>query len=386
MDLKFDFSTSSRIIFGSGESKNIGRYISTFGKKAFIVKGGSSNYGYGFFKLIDSCCEKTTYFSVKNEPNTELINSAVQLARSNHCDFVIGFGGGSVIDTGKAVAALLSNEGDLLDYLEVVGKGLPLRNLAKPYIAIPTTAGTGSEVTRNAVIDVPEKKVKVSMRNAYMLPAIALIDPELTLNLPPEITASTGMDAFVQVVEPYICNSPNVMVDMFCRDAIPRAAKYLPKAFLNGSDLEARQNMSWVSLMGGLSLANGKLGAVHGFAGPMGGMFHAPHGALCAALLPAVFEINYKSIIRNNSSNPLIKRFDEIAMWITGSPKATVYDAISKLIELSHYFKLKTLCELGITKEDFPEIVEKAKNASSMKGNPVALEDAELRDILEKAF
>jgi len=384
--MKIDFSTSSRIIFGSGEFRKIPDLIKGWGHRAFVIRGNNPTYGKEFFDIIGFLDLEVTYFKVDKEPDIEMLCSAVKLARDNNCEFVVGFGGGSVIDTGKAVAALLNNDGDLMDYLEVVGKGLPQKNVSKPYLAIPSTAGTGSEVTRNAVIDVPEKKVKVSMRNAYMLPKIALVDPELTLDLPQNITATTGMDAFVQVIEPYVCNSPNPMVDMFCRDAIPRAAANLLIAFQEGSNIKARENMAWVSLMGGLSLANAKLGAVHGFAGPIGGMFHAPHGAICACLLPAVMRVNIENLKKNDSENLSLKRYSEIASWLANDLKAEVDDSIHFFETLCKNLKIPRLRDIGITKNDFPSIVEKSRNSSSMKGNPVLLPDEELTRILDLSF
>jgi alcohol dehydrogenase class IV len=384
--MKIDFSTSSRIVFGVGEFRKIPEYIKNFGSRVFIIRGNDQFYGKDFFQLVESLNLEITFFIVNREPDINLIVSAVKLARENNCEFVIGFGGGSVLDTGKAVAALLNNEGDLMDYLEVVGKGLPLKNPSKPYIAIPSTAGTGSEVTRNAVIDVPEKNVKVSMRNAFMLPAISLVDPELTLDLPPQITATTGMDAFVQVIEPYVCNSPNPMVDMFCRDAIPRVPKNLSIAYRDGSNLEARENMSWVSLLGGLSLANAKLGAVHGFSGPIGGMFHVPHGAICACLLPAVMRINVEALIKNDAGISVLKRYQEISTWITGDVNAHIEDGVLYIEELCKNLKIPRLNEMGIIEADFSRIVEKSKNSSSMKGNPVQLSEDELTLILEKSY
>jgi alcohol dehydrogenase class IV len=384
--MKIDFSTSNRIIFGCGEYKKISDLIKDWGRQAFVIRGNSQSYGKEFFEILESQDLEITYFNVNKEPDISTLNSAVQLAREKKCEFVIGFGGGSVIDTGKAVAALLNNDGDLMDYLEVVGKGLPQKNISKPYLAIPSTAGTGSEVTRNAVIDVPEKKVKVSMRNAYMLPKIALVDPELTLDLPRNITATTGMDAFVQVIEPYVCNLPNPMVDMFCRDAIPRAAANLILAFNDGSNIEARENMAWVSLMGGLSLANAKLGAVHGFAGPMGGMFHAPHGAICASLLSSVMQVNIENLQKNDPESTSLKRYREIAVWLTGKLDAEVIDGVQFIDELCKDLKIPKLYDIGITKSDFPVIVEKSKNSSSMKGNPVQLPDEELTRILELSY
>jgi alcohol dehydrogenase class IV len=384
--MKIDFSTSNRIIFGAGESRKISDYISGLEKKVFLVRGNNPFYGIEFFKNIEKLNLEITVFAVQEEPDIDLLDKAVSLARKNHCEFVIGFGGGSVIDTGKVVASLLNNEGNLMDYLELVGKGMPQKNPSKPYIAIPTTAGTGSEVTRNAVVNVPEKNVKVSMRNPYMIPAIALVDPELTLDLPAQITATTGMDAFIQVIEPYVCNSPNPMVDMFCRDAIPRASANLVKAYQDGFNLEARENMSWVSLLGGLSLANAKLGAVHGIAGPIGGMFHAHHGAVCACLLTAVIRVNIERLMKIGADNPSLLRYQEISTWVTDDPSAKITDCIDYFEDLSIKIKIPRLNEIGIEKQDFPQIVEKAKNSSSMKGNPVQLADEDLIHILNLAY
>lgn len=384
--MKIDFSTSNRIIFGNGEFRKLAELIKDWGSRVFVIRGNNPTYGKEFFEIIEGLKLDITYFIVNKEPDINMINSAVKEARKNKCEFVIGFGGGSVIDTGKAVAALLNNDGNLMDYLEVVGKGLPQKNPSKPYLAIPSTAGTGSEVTRNAVIDIPDHNVKVSMRNAFMLPKIALVDPELTLDLPPQITATTGMDAFVQVIEPYICNSPNSMVDMFCRDAIPRASANLLSAYRDGSNLVARENMAWVSLMGGLSLANAKLGAVHGFAGPIGGMFHAPHGAICASLIPAVMQVNIENLKKNNAESISLRRYREIAIWVTGDLKADVDEGAVFVGNLCKNLNIPRLHEIGISKDDFPAIVEKSKNSSSMKGNPIQLPDEELTRILELSY
>lgn len=384
--MKIDFSTANRIIFGKGEFRKIPDLIKGWGSRAFVIRGNDPSYGKELFDVIENLNLEIDFFVVSKEPDVDMLFKAVQLARKSQSDFVIGFGGGSVIDTGKAVAALLNNEGDLMDYLEVVGKGLPLTNPSKPYIAIPSTAGTGSEVTKNAVIDVPDQNVKVSMRNAFMLPKIALVDPELTLDLPPQITASTGMDAFVQVIEPYVCNTPNPMVDMFCRDAIPRASRHLLSAYEDGSNIAARENMAWVSLMGGLSLANAKLGAVHGFAGPIGGMFHAPHGSICACLLPAVMRVNIENLEKREPQSDYLKRYRKISCWITGDIDSDINAGTHFIAELCKKIKIPRLHDMGILENDFPRIVEKSKNSSSMKGNPIQLSDEELTRVLALSY
>src|SRR5579871_2640819 len=225
-------------------------------------------------------------FLVTGEPTVGLIRQGAAFARERGCDSVVALGGGSAIDAGKAIAALLTNPGDPLDYLEVIGGGQPLAQTPAPFIAVPTTAGTGSEVTRNAVLGSPEHGVKASLRSPLMLPCIALVDPELTYGLPPAVTASTGLDALTQLIEPYVSVRANPIVDAICVDGIQRVAHSLRRAYHDGTDRDARRDMSLASLFGGLALANAGLGVVHGFASPLGGSWKAPHGALCAAILP----------------------------------------------------------------------------------------------------
>lgn len=382
----FDFATANRIIFGKGKLELLSDIIQGLGRHVFVVKGKSFPDPKRLYKILETSGIERTEYIVSTEPNLEMLIEAVSIARQAKCDFVIGFGGGAPIDAGKAIAALLNNKGDILNYLEVVGKGMPLGNPSKPYIAIPTTSGTGSEVTRNAVISILDKQVKVSMRDAYLLPTIALIDPELTVSVPPHITASTGMDAFTQVIEPYLTKNTNPLVDMFCREAIPRAAKSLYKAYENGGDMNARVDMSFVSLLGGLSLANAKLGAVHGFAGPIGGMFHAPHGVICAALLPAVMVVNAESIENAENSEQKMERFKDIARWVTGDSSVSIHDGVGWIAGLAARMKIPGLAKLGISPNDFPTIIEKSRRSSSMKGNPVLLTENQMHRILEMSL
>ncbi len=254
------------------------------------------------------------------------IDRARIAARQSRCDLVIGFGGGSAIDTGKAVAAMLTNPGEILDYLEVVGRNQVIKVPPLPYIAIPTTAGTGSEVTRNAVITEPVKQVKVSLRSPLLLPRLAVVDPQLTLSLPPAVTASTGMDALAQVIEPFVSKRANAFVDLFCRAGIKSAAGSLLRAYQTGEDEEAREGMAFTSLMGGLALANAGLGAVHGFAGPVGGLYGAPHGVVCACLLSPVIQVNVRALVAREPDHIALKKYQEIAQLVTGKENATVAD------------------------------------------------------------
>jgi alcohol dehydrogenase class IV len=285
-----------------------------------------------------------------------------------------------MIDTGKAVAALLTNGGDPLDYVEVIGKGQPLTKASAPYMAIPTTAGTGAEVTRNAVLGSPEQRVKVSLRSAFMLPRLALVDPELTYDLPAQLTATTGMDALTQLIEAFVSVKANPLTDAICREGMMRAARSLRRAYEHGDDVPARQDMCVASLFGGMALANAGLGAVHGLAGPLGGMFDAPHGALCAALLPHVMEVN-RGMIRGpagrgavSAPTEIVKRFEEVAK------------TVGDLGELVRALKIPPLRQYGVKRGDFAAIIERSKSSSSMKGNPLPLRDEELREILERAL
>jgi alcohol dehydrogenase class IV len=308
------------------------------------------------------------------------------LALENACDFVIGFGGGSVLDTGKAIAALLANGGDPLDYLEVIGRGQPLTKPSAPYIAIPTTAGTGAEVTRNAVLASPEHRVKASLRSPYMLPDVALVDPELTYSLPRDVTAYTGLDALTQLIEPYVSIKANPMTDALCCDGIHRVSRSLQTACEVGDDPVARQDMALASLFGGLALANAALGAVHGFAGPLGGMFPAPHGAVCAALLPHVMAANIQTLQIEDPTGEALWRYGEVARMLTGDATATVHDGVDWVLWLCDTLHVPPLSSYGLTKADFDDLIEKAGAASSMKGNPIKLSPDRLYTILKRAL
>jgi alcohol dehydrogenase class IV len=383
--MRFEFATSTRVLFGDGTLKEAAPAARSFGQRALLVTWKNTDCTALLLDMLASEGINTTLFSVDGEPTIEMVLAGLEIARENGCDLVIGLGGGSALDCGKAIAALLPNPGDIYDYLEVVGKGQPLKDPSAPYIAIPTTAGTGSEVTRNAVLGVKEYKVKVSLRGPSMLPRLAIVDPQLTYSLPPEVTASTGLDALTQVIEPFLSNASNPLTDAICREGIQRVARSLYTAYRQGDNPQARENMSLASLFGGMALANAKLGAVHGFAGPIGGMFPAPHGATCARLLPLVMQANLKALRQHAPQSITLARFDEVAQILTGSPKASSEDGIYWLHEFCEKVNIPPLSKYGISTADFSIIVAQARKASSMKGNPVELTDEELTEILEKA-
>jgi alcohol dehydrogenase class IV len=383
--MRFEFTTSDRIIFGRGTISKIGAHAAKMGSRAFVVTGVMEACAtYLLPRLSDNGIE-SKIFTIDEEPNISIIQQGVNLSRESECDMIVGFGGGSAIDAGKAIAALMTNEGDLLDYLEVIGHGHPIGKSPLPYIAIPTTAGTGAEVTRNAVIGSPDHKVKVSLRSMMMYPKLAVIDPELTYSLPPKVTASTGMDALTQVLEPYVSSEANPLTDAICKQGMCYASHSLIRAYQDGQDQEAREMMSLVSLFGGLSLANAKLGAVHGFAGPIGGMYDAPHGAICASLLPPVMAANIKTIKARQPDHHILQRFYDVARLLTGDENAKAEDGVAWVHELRKELRIPPLSFYGVKQNDFTHIIDQTIRSSSIKGNPIELTPDELFEILDEA-
>ncbi len=384
--MKSEFATAGRIVFGTGSVRDAGALAREFGTRALLVTGRNSSRAQLLISALEAHNISAVPFSVPGEPEVKTVETGTALGRQERCELVISCGGGSAIDAGKAIAALLTNEGSLLDYLEVIGRGRALANPGAPFIAVPTTAGTGSEVTRNAVLAAPEQKVKVSLRSTWMLPRVALVDPELSYGLPPNVTAATGLDALTQLIEPYVSSRANPLTDPFCENGIHRAARSLRAAFRDGQNKPAREDMSVASLFGGLALANAGLGAVHGFAGPIGGMFDAPHGAVCAALLPQVMEMNLRALRHRQPHSDSLRRFQNVARWLTGQPDAIAEEAVDWVRRLIEELSIPKLGSYGLTHEHLNEVVEKAAKASSMKSNPIVLSKEELGEILQASI
>lgn len=385
MGINFQFATSTQIIFENGSFKKVTGLIKNLGSKVLIVSGKNHKLSNQLSEGLKNLEIEFEKFSINSEPTTLDIEKGTALAKKTGCNVITGVGGGSVIDSAKAIAALATNTGELADYLEVIGKGKKLEKAPLPFVAIPTTAGTGAEVTKNAVIKSTEHNVKVSLRSDLMFPAIAIIDPELTITMPPKITASTGVDALTHLLETFVSCQSNQFIDIICREGMKRIAIYLEPAYLNGSDLEARENMALASMLGGMALANVKLGAVHGFAGPLGGMSPIPHGAVCACLLPAVMEVNIAVLKEKKLENQLLK-FNEIARILTQNKNSVAEDGVIWVKEMVKKLKIPSLSDFNLTSGSFPELVEKASNSSSMKGNPVELENKQLFEILNKSM
>jgi len=384
--MRFEFATATRVLFGPGTLREVAPLAAAFGRRALVVTGRDVRRAARLLEQLNRHDVAALTFTVTDEPTTAIPFAGVQRAQAAACDLVIGFGGGSALDAGKTIAALLTNGGELLDYLEVIGRGQPLTQPSAPFIAIPTTAGTGSEVTRNAVFASPEHRVKVSLRSPRMLPRLAVVDPELTYSLPPEVTATTGLDALTQLVEPFVSSSANPVTDAICREGMRRAARALRRAYDNGQDAAAREDMSLASLFGGMALTSAKLGAVHGLAGSLGGQFPAPHGAVCGRLLPIVMAINVRALQARAPNSPALARYDEVAQILTGRAGATAADGVTWVRDLCAATAVPPLSRFGLTEAGFPGVVAQAQLASSMKGNPIPLTDQEVTNILQQAI
>jgi alcohol dehydrogenase class IV len=384
--LAFELAAPARIVFGAGTVREVGGIAGGLGRQALLVGGKSRRQEAAVTQPLAAAGVRWTAFSVDGEPTVDLARAGAAAARAAGCDLVIGFGGGSALDAAKAIAALAANGGDPLDYLEVVGRGQPLTRPSLPLIAIPTTAGTGSEVTRNAVLASPEHGLKASLRSPLMLPRVAIVDPDLLAGLPPAVLAASGLDALSQLIEPFLSLRANPFTDGLAREGIRRSASALPRAYDAAQAGLAvapgeRASLAFASLAGGLCLANAGLGAVHGFAAPLGGMFAAPHGAVCAALLPAVLRVNARALAARAPDNIARPRIRELAVMLTGRLDATAEDGITWVEELTRTLQIPGLAHYGMTPNHIPDLVTKARAASSMKGNPLPLTDDELVEI-----
>jgi alcohol dehydrogenase class IV len=383
--MNFEFATAQRIVFGPGKLRAIGEIASGLGRRALVVTGADASRAEPLRQHLRAAAVDVVTVTASGEPTIDMALNAVTVARAEAVDLVIGFGGGSAIDLGKATAALATNAGEPLDYLEVIGRGQPLVQPPLPFIAAPTTAGSGAEATRNAVLASADAQVKVSLRSPLMLPRVALIDPELTHGLPRAVSAATGMDALTQLIEPFVSLRATPMTDALCRDGIARAARALPCVCANGADAAAREAMALASLFGGIALANAGLGAVHGFAAPIGGQFSAPHGAVCAQLLPHVWRANVAALRAQAPEHPTLSRYAEAARLLAG-PTASIDDAADWLFGLRAELAIPALRAYGVDVQHVPTLAARAAKASSMQANPVALSESTLADILLAAL
>lgn len=383
----FTFATANRIVFGAGSVAELAETARSHGmRRPLVITGRSPERIAGPCELLRRRGMDLTRFPVAGEPTVDLVRQGARLAGEERCDGVVAVGGGSVLDAGKAIASLMRNEGDVSDYLEVIGEGKPITKPSAPWIAVPTTAGTGAEVTTNAVLFSPEHKVKVSLRSPWMLPVAAIVDPELGVGVPREQTLASGMDALTQLIESYVSSRANPITDGFCLQGLPLVAQSLKRVCAKGEDIPARSDMALASLLGGLALSNAGLGVVHGFAGPLGGMFCAPHGAICAALLARGMAANLACVRRAPNCCGTVARYQAVARCLLGRDDAEAEDGVRFVQQLSAELKVRPLGSFGMRPEHGDEVVAKAQRASSMKKNPVVLSPEELKQVYLSAL
>jgi alcohol dehydrogenase class IV len=374
----FEFATAGRILFGAGRVAELPAVAAGLGSRVLVCTGANP----ARHAALVAALGPAEVFPVTGEPTVELARAGAAAAREHGADLIVAIGGGSVIDTGKAVAVLLGNGGDPLDYLEVIGSGQKITRPAVPCVAVPTTAGTGAEVTANAVLAAPEHRVKASLRSPLMIPRVALVDPELTLSCPAPVTAASGLDALTQCLEPFVSVRATPLTDGLAREGLRRAASGLRAAYADGTDTAARADMAVCSLLGGLALANAKLGAVHGLAGVIGGTADVPHGIACAAVLPAVVEANARALRSRPDGGAGLDRYTEAARLLTGQPGATVEDGLAWIRETLTRLAVPGLGGFGLQPDQADDIAAGAARSSSMQGNPVTLSRDDLRAIL----
>ena len=381
--MTFEFATAGRIIVGAGRAAELPGVLAGLGSRVLVCTGADPARNAG---LLAGLGLPAAVFPVAGEPTVELARAGTGAAREHGADVIAAIGGGSVIDTAKAIAILLPNGGDPLDYLEVAGPGRKITQPAVPCVAVPTTAGTGAEVTANAVLASPAHGVKASLRSTLMIPRVALVDPQLTVSCPPRVTAASGLDALTQCLEPFVSVRANPLTDGLAREGLRRAAGGLRAAYADGNDLGARTEMALCSLLGGIALANAKLGAVHGLAGVIGGTADVPHGVACAALLAPVMEANVQALRSAQPDHPALHRYTEASQLVTRKPAASIEDGLAWIHETITLLEIPGLAAFGIRPEHADDVAVKAARSSSMQGNPVTLSHRDLRTILLQAI
>ncbi len=385
--MRFEFATGTRIRFGAGAVADVPQIVRGLAvRRVLLVTGRTPERAERVRQGLRADDHDLLELAVTGEPTIELVRMAAQRAIVQRCEAVVAFGGGSVIDTAKAVAALVANRGDPRDYLEVIGRGRTLERTSLPVVAIPTTAGTGAEVTRNAVLLSRHERTKASMRSPTLAPLAAVIDPDLLAGAPPALLLATGFDALSQLIEPFLSARASPLTDAWAREGIRRSVRSLRRAVLEGPDAAAREDLAMASLLGGLCLANAGLGAVHGFAAPAGGMLDAPHGAVCAALLAPVLAVNLQAIAARAPGHRSLPRFAELATLLTGRGTADVQQSVPFLEALARDLGVPGLGRMGLTDSEIPGLLDRARRTNSLRGNPIELTDEELAEIPQRAL
>lgn len=391
--VNFAFTLRTAIEFGPGVVDRIGAFAAEHGRRAFLVTGARALERSGVLARVHDRLAShhvtAVHHTVDGEPDTDLVDRLAAAARASACDLVIAIGGGSALDTGKAVAGLATQPGTALDHLEVVGRGQPLTRAPLPMVAVPTTAGTGSEVTHNAVLADAATGTKASLRDPSLAPRRALLDPLLTHTAPPDVTARTGLDALIQLIEPYVSKRAQPLVDVLALDGIRRAAVSLPRAYHAPDNAAAREDMMLVALLSGVALAHCGLGAAHAFAGPLGGSYPIPHGVACAAVIPHVMAANVDAA-HAADDRTTVRRHAEVARALGigphGDDLADARAGVAAITSLCRALDIPGLAAYGVTRDAFDDLIARARRTSSMRANPVDLDDRRMTEILDRSL
>ena len=390
MVTNFKITATPNIIFGSGKLKNLPSIIESYGNSVLLITGKNSflqsDHWDKLLLQFESAKIHWRHLIIDREPTPTMIDDCIVQFKNQQIDVVVAVGGGSVMDGGKAISAMLCQEGSVADYLEGVGTRQPTGEKI-PFIAVPTTAGTGSETTKNAVIsEIGSSGFKRSIRHDNYVPDIALIDPELTLNCPTSITAQSGMDAFTQLLESYLSTNANPLTDALAVDGIRKVRDALVVAVNNGTDLNAREQMAYASMLSGITLANAGLGTIHGFASSIGGFFAIPHGLVCARLMEPVNRITVEKLRKKELGSPALLKYARIGKLFSkdkNTSDAYYIDLLLGIIQQwTEGFGIKGLSEFGVEENDFEKIIAKTSN----KNNPIELNHDELYEALKRAL
>jgi alcohol dehydrogenase class IV len=384
--VRLDLAVPGDIRFGAGRVSEVPGALADLGAgRVLVVTGRTTSRADAIRSALNEANISSVVFGVTSEPSIERVRAAVDLLLETGCDAVLGFGGGSPLDVAKAVAVLATSGTDPLEHLEVIGAGRPIERPGLPCAAVPTTAGTGSEVTRNSVLS--GSGVKASLRSPLLLPKVALVDPDLLVGVPKPTIAASGMDALSQLIEPLLSQRANPFTDALAREGIRRSARSLRRAYDEGmEDPGVREDLGMASLFSGICLANSGLGAVHGLAAAAGARLSAPHGAVCAAVLAAAIDVNLRALRDRAPDHQAVQRITEVATLFTGRPDATAEDAISWLQELTAVLSIPGLASYGLAEAEIDAVVAAAQKASSMRGNPIELGDQEVSEIVTRSL
>ena len=388
----FSISRLPRIYYGSGRLNEVPALAAAYGRTTLLVTGKQSFCAtprwQSFTNSLESRSIRWLHFTVSGEPSPMLVDEAVNQFRGEAIDVVIAIGGGSVLDAAKAIAGLLPHGNSVMDHLEGVGRNIPFHGPSTPVIAVPTTAGTGSEATKNSVLSVAGRDgFKKSFRDECLIPEYAVIDPDLLASCPRELVAADGMDAFTQLLESYVSLKANPFIDALAWSGMLAVKEGLFAAW-EGSEPAAshgRGAMAYAALLSGITLAQVGLGSVHGLASPLGAYFPIPHGVVCGTLVAAATEINIKAMQEREPDNKALAKYAQVGRLLADNSEMDDATARSSLIALlggwSEKLQLPRINNYGITADDFPLIVANSRG-SSMQTNPIVLTDAEIHAIL----